>query len=82
MAPQPCKWALSSSRRFSTNFFLQGEVVSLTPNPQPGGPCLRIYTFGDRVTQLYPRTLGSSGTSGSPFPVPTYLRGPLRGVQV
>jgi hypothetical protein len=24
-------------RRFSTNFFLQGEV-SLTPNPQPGGP--------------------------------------------
>jgi hypothetical protein len=25
-------------RRFSTNLFLQSEVVSLTPNPQPGGP--------------------------------------------
>jgi hypothetical protein len=25
------------------DFFLQGEVVSLTPSPQPGGPGLRIY---------------------------------------
>ena len=23
---------------FRNNYFLQGEVVSLTPNPQPGGP--------------------------------------------
>jgi hypothetical protein len=52
---------------------LQGEVVSLTPNPKRGGPGLRIYTPGDTVAQLYIWTLGSSGTSGSPFPVPTYL---------
>jgi hypothetical protein len=25
-------------RRFSTNLFLEGKVVSLTPNPQPEGP--------------------------------------------
>jgi hypothetical protein len=62
-------------RKCSTNLFLQGEVVSLTPNPQPGGPGLRIYTPppGDRVAQLYPWTLGSSYTSGSPFSVPIYM---------
>jgi hypothetical protein len=31
----------------------------------------------ETVDQLYPWTLGSSGTSGSPFPVPTYVD-PLR----
>jgi hypothetical protein len=41
-------------RRFSPNLFLQCEVVSVTPNPQPGGPSLRIYTPGDRVAQQYP----------------------------
>jgi hypothetical protein len=41
-------------KRFSTNFFLQGEVVSLTPNPQPEGPGLRIYTPGDRVPRYTP----------------------------
>jgi hypothetical protein len=75
VAPQPKyePWPLLGFfflRRFSTNFFLQGEVVSLTPNPKPGGPGLRIYTPRDRVAQQYPRTLG---TSGSPFPVPTYV---------
>jgi hypothetical protein len=30
-------------RRLSTNLFLQGEVVSLMPNPQPGGPSSRPY---------------------------------------
>jgi hypothetical protein len=59
--------------RFSTNYFLQVKVVSLTHNPQPGGPGLRIYIPGDRVAQQHPRTLGSSGTSGSPFPVPIYV---------
>jgi hypothetical protein len=74
VAPQSYKWVLASSgilclRRFSTDFFLQCEVGSLTPNPQLGTPSLRIYTRpGDKVAQLYPRTLGSSGTSGSPFP--------------
>jgi hypothetical protein len=28
---------------FSTIFFLQGRVVSPTPNPHPGGPGLCIY---------------------------------------
>jgi hypothetical protein len=28
---------------FSTIFFLQDRVVSLTPNPHPGGPGLCIY---------------------------------------
>jgi hypothetical protein len=28
---------------------------------------------GDRVAQPYPRKLGRPGTSGSPFPVPTYV---------
>jgi hypothetical protein len=28
---------------------------------------------GDRVAQLYPWTLGSSVTSGSPFPLTTYV---------
>jgi hypothetical protein len=28
---------------FSTNFFLQGRVVSPMPNPYPGGPGLCIY---------------------------------------
>jgi hypothetical protein len=54
-------------RRFSTNLFLQSEVVGLMPNPQPGGPGSRIYIPGDRGL---PWTLG---TSGSPFPVPTYM---------
>jgi hypothetical protein len=63
-------------RSFSTNFFLQGEVVSLTLKPQPGGPGLRIYTPETGLLAI-PWTLGSSGTSGSPFPVPSYM-GPWR----
>jgi hypothetical protein len=31
-------WALASSWGFVKIFFLRGEVVSFTPNPQPGGP--------------------------------------------
>jgi len=31
-------WALASAWAFVTLFFLQGEVVSLMPNPKPGGP--------------------------------------------
>ncbi|KAJ9600201.1 hypothetical protein L9F63_009535, partial [Diploptera punctata] len=30
-------------------------------------------TPGDRVVQVYPQVLGSSGTSGSPLPVPTMI---------
>jgi hypothetical protein len=68
-------WALLgfffTLRRFSTNFFLHGEVVSLMPNFQPEVPGLHICTPRDRVAQLYPRTLGSSGILESPFPIPT-----------
>jgi hypothetical protein len=81
VAPQTYRWALASSRRFSTNFFSYCEVVSFTPISQPGGPGLRINTPGDRVAQLYPWTLGSSGTSGSLFPVPTSV-GPWGGLNL
>jgi hypothetical protein len=39
-------------------FFLRGWIVSPEPNPQPGGPGLRIYDPGDRVAQLYAQELG------------------------
>jgi hypothetical protein len=77
VAPQHEPWRLPEGSQ--QNFFLQGKDLSLTPNPQPGGPGLRINPpphTGDRVAQLHPRTLGSSdssGTSGSPLPVPTYV---------
>jgi hypothetical protein len=45
--------------RFVTVTFLQGWIVSPAPNPQPGGPGLRIYDPGDRVAQLYPQVLGT-----------------------
>jgi hypothetical protein len=38
---------------FITITFLQGWIVSPAPNPQPGGPGLRIYDPRDRVAQLY-----------------------------
>jgi hypothetical protein len=44
---------------FVTVIFLQGWIVSPTPNPQPGEPGLRIYAPGDRVAQLYSQALGT-----------------------
>jgi hypothetical protein len=44
---------------FLTISFLQWQVVSLSPNPQPGGPVRRIYNPRGRVTQLYPQALGT-----------------------
>jgi hypothetical protein len=44
---------------FRNNKLLQGWIVSPAPNPQPGGPSLRIYDPGDRVAQLYPQALGT-----------------------
>jgi hypothetical protein len=41
---------------FLTTGFLQAGAVNPTPNPQPGGPGLRIC---DRATQLYPQALGT-----------------------
>jgi hypothetical protein len=39
--------------------FLHWQVVSLSPNPQPGGPVRRIYKPRGRVAQLYPQALGT-----------------------
>jgi hypothetical protein len=64
--------------RFRNSSFLWCWVVSPTPNPQPVGPGLRVYDPRDRVAQLYPRALGSSGTLGVPLPVPTIV-GPWGG---
>jgi hypothetical protein len=44
---------------FVTITFLRGWIVSPTPNPEPGGPGLRIYDPGDRVAQLNPQALGT-----------------------
>jgi hypothetical protein len=44
---------------FLTVSFLQWQVVSLSPNPQPGGPVHRIYNPRGMVAQLYPQTLGT-----------------------
>jgi hypothetical protein len=44
---------------FSTIIFLRGQVVSPTPNPQPGGPGLRIYDCRDRVAQLHTQAPGT-----------------------
>jgi hypothetical protein len=44
---------------FPATGFLQGGAVNPMSNPQPGGPGLRIYDPGDRVTQLYPQALGT-----------------------
>jgi hypothetical protein len=42
---------------FLTITFLRDWIVSPVPNPQPGGPGLRIYDPGDRVAQQYPQAL-------------------------
>jgi hypothetical protein len=44
---------------FLTITFLQGWIVSPAPNPQPGGPSLRICDPRDRMPQLYPQALGT-----------------------
>jgi hypothetical protein len=43
------------------------------PTPNLEVQAFVFMTSGDRVAQQYPRTLGSSGTSGWPFPVPIYV---------
>jgi hypothetical protein len=58
--------------RFRSNKFFQGKVVGLSPNPQPGGgQSPELISPWGRVAQLYPRALGSWGTSGVPLPIPT-----------
>jgi hypothetical protein len=60
--------------RFQNSSFFYG-VGLLAPRPTPNleDQVSVFMTPGDRVAQLYPRALGSSGTSGMPFPVPTIV---------
>jgi hypothetical protein len=53
--------ALASPKNWGcvTITFLRGWIVSPASNLQPGGPGLRIYGPGVRVTQLYPQALGT-----------------------
>jgi hypothetical protein len=59
------RWRYSPMRTFAsflgflTVSFLQWQVVSLSSNPQPGGPFHRIYNPRGRVAQLYPQALGT-----------------------
>jgi hypothetical protein len=50
-------------------------VGLLAPRPTPNleDQVSIFMTLGDRVAQLYPRALGSSGTSGVPLPVRTIV---------
>jgi hypothetical protein len=59
MALQPNSGPVLPLWGFVTITFLQGWIVGPAPNPQPGGPGLRIYDPGDRVAQLYPQALGT-----------------------
>jgi hypothetical protein len=76
VAPQPYKSALAIYRIFSFEYFQQISFYSVRLSASRPTPNLEDHFSvfippGDRVVQLYPWTLGSSGTSGSPFPVPT-----------
>jgi hypothetical protein len=60
--------------RFRDSSFFYG-VGLLAPRPTPNleDQVSVFMTPGDRVAQLYPGALGSSGASGVPFPVPTIV---------
>jgi hypothetical protein len=64
--------ALASSMRFRNSSFFYGVgLLAPRPNPNLEDQVSVFMTPGDRVAQLYPRALGSSGTSVVPLPVPT-----------
>ena len=64
-------------RQFSTVVLTKDEVVSLTTNPNPGGPGFRVSCPLETGKPDYPppppQVPGSSGTSGLPLSVPTYV---------
>jgi hypothetical protein len=55
------------------NISLGVGLLSSRPTPNLEDYVSEFTSPGERAAQVYPRTLGSSGTSGSPFPVLTYL---------
>ena len=72
------KWSVRHLFLDRHNFLIRGEVVSLTPTPQPEEPGFRIHIphrHGDPVT---PRGIGWLGYLGIAN-FRTHLRGPLRG---
>jgi hypothetical protein len=78
VAPQPKyePWpllgffSLEDSQQIS---FYSVRLSASRPAPNLDDQASIFIPLGDRVAQLYHRTLVSSGTSGSPFPVPTYM---------
>jgi hypothetical protein len=79
MAPQPISGLglLNLLRGFSwgtvTAVFYGVGLLALRPTPNLEDQFSIFMSPGDRVAQLYPRALGSSGTSGVPLPVPTMV---------
>jgi hypothetical protein len=64
--------ALASSLRFHNSSFYDVGLLAPRPTPNLEDQVSVFMTSGDRVAQLYPRALGSSGTSGgchSPYPL-------------
>jgi hypothetical protein len=62
--------------RFRDMLCFRTEVVSPSPNPQPGGLGLRIYDTRRHGGLVIPFGIGQLGTSGTPLPVPTITVSP------
>jgi hypothetical protein len=70
--------ALISSRAFSLEdsqqiSFYRVRLSTSRPTPNLEDQASVFISPGYRVAQLHPWTLGSSGASGSPFPMPTFV---------
>jgi hypothetical protein len=72
MALSPYR-ALASSKRFHNSSFHGVGLLAPRPTPNLEDQVSVFVTPGDRVAQIIPRALGSSGTSGVPLPVPTIV---------
>jgi hypothetical protein len=70
--------ALITSGFLTFSFFSGVGLLAPRQTPNLEDQVSEFISPGDRVAQLYPWTLGSSGTSGSPLPVLTYV-GPWGG---
>jgi hypothetical protein len=57
----------------NSSFFYGVELLAPRQTPNLEDQVSVFMTPGERVAQLYPRALGSSGTSEVPLPVPTIV---------
>jgi hypothetical protein len=74
MAPQSISClGLLFSWGFLTAVFYGVGLLAPRPTLNLEDQVSVFMTSGERVAQLYPRALGSSGTSGVPLPVPTIV---------